>query len=122
MGIKYLITGATGNLGGLVLKNLLDFVPKAQIGAASSNPSNRSKFEDNGIAFRHLNYDNVRSLVEGLLDVENLLFVSTGSNRRVEQHGNVVRAAQEVGVKHVCLLILRHLASPFNKGHQESLC
>lgn len=101
MTLKYLVTGVTGNLGGAALRYLLESISKSLIGAASSNPSNRSKYEALGIQFRHLDFDDPQSLADGLDGVENVLFVSTGSNRRPEQHGNFINAAKEVGVTHV---------------------
>lgn len=81
-------------------------VPASQFAAASSKPANKSMFEDDRINFRHLNYDDPQSLVAGLRGVENCLFVSTGSNRRGEQHSNVVHATRDAGVKHVCVVHL----------------
>lgn len=103
MPLKYLITGATGHLGRETCRYMIENVPKSTVGAASSNPSNRAKFESLGIEFRHLDYDDPQALEVGLRDVENLLFVSTGSNRRGEQHGNVINAAKKANVEHVCL-------------------
>jgi uncharacterized protein YbjT (DUF2867 family) len=104
MTLKYLITGATGGLGEQVLNYFVAHVPGSEFAAASSNPSNRARFEDRGIAFRHVNYDDQQSLDTGLYDVENLLFVSTNTfdnERRDKQHRQLVDAAKKAGVKHV---------------------
>ncbi|KAE8339538.1 hypothetical protein BDV24DRAFT_135763 [Aspergillus arachidicola] len=101
MALKYLITGATGGLGKHVLNYFVENVPFSEFAAASSNPQNKSKFEDRGIAFRHVNYDDPQSLETGLRDVENLLFVSSSGYSRGEQHSNVINAAKKAGVKHV---------------------
>jgi hypothetical protein len=106
MTLKYLITGATGGLGEQVLNYFVAHVPASEFAAASSNASNRARFEDRGIAFRHVNYDDQQSLDTGLLDVENLLFVSTNTfdnERRDKQHRQLVDAAKKAGVKHVRL-------------------
>ncbi|KAL3491897.1 hypothetical protein BJX62DRAFT_115458 [Aspergillus germanicus] len=104
MTLKYLITGATGGLGEQVLNYFVAHVPASEFAAASSNASNRARFEARGIAFRHVNYDDQQSLDTGLLDVENLLFVSTNTfdnERRDKQHHQLVDAAKKAGVKHV---------------------
>ncbi|KAG7293929.1 hypothetical protein NEMBOFW57_003990 [Staphylotrichum longicolle] len=75
MALKYLITGATGNLGGQVLRYFTENVRLSEFAAASSKASNRSVFEDRGIAFRHVDFNDVESLETGLRDVENLLFM-----------------------------------------------
>ncbi|KAL4923865.1 putative NmrA-like family protein [Aspergillus undulatus] len=104
MTLKYLITGATGGLGEQVLNYFRANVPASEYAAASSNPSNKARFEDRGIAFRHVNYDDEESLASGLRDVENLLFVSTNvfdNERRDRQHRRLIDAAKEAGVKQV---------------------
>ncbi|KAL4978701.1 hypothetical protein BDW66DRAFT_129411 [Aspergillus desertorum] len=104
MTLKYLITGATGGLGKQVLRYFVDHVPASEYAAASSRASNRAHFENRGIAFRHVNYDDPESLDSGLHDVENLLFVSTNvfdNERRDKQHRRLIDAAKRAGVKHV---------------------
>ncbi|KAL4781377.1 hypothetical protein BJX76DRAFT_18066 [Aspergillus varians] len=104
MTLKYLLTGATGGLGEQVLNYFVSQVPKTEYAAASSNDKNRTRFEDRGIAFRHVNYDDRESLESGLRDVENLLFVSTNvfdNERRDKQHRRLINAAKKAGVKHV---------------------
>ncbi|KAL4951642.1 hypothetical protein BDW69DRAFT_169566 [Aspergillus filifer] len=104
MTLKYLITGATGGLGQEVLNYFVANIPASDYAAASSNLSNRARFEKRGIAFRHINYDDEESLDSGLKDVENLLFVSTNTfdnEKRDRQHGRLIGAAKRAGVKHV---------------------
>ncbi|KAL3430761.1 hypothetical protein BDV09DRAFT_177850 [Aspergillus tetrazonus] len=104
MTLKYLITGATGGLGRQVLDYFVDHVPASEFAAASSRASNRARFEDRGIAFRHVDYDDEESLDSGLRDVENLLFVSSNTfdnERRDKQHRRLIDAAKRAGVKHV---------------------
>ena len=105
MTLKYLITGATGGLGSQVLSYLVANVPASDYAAASSSEANRKRFEDRGIAFRVVNYDNPRSLETAFEDVENLFFVSTSTfdvEKRRQQHQNFVDAAKKMNVKHVC--------------------
>lgn len=104
MTLKYLITGATGGLGSQVLSYLAANVPASEYAAASSNEANRKQFEDRGIAFRVVNYDDVQTMVSAFHDVENLLFVSTNTfdvERRRKQHQSFVDAAKTANVKHV---------------------
>ncbi|RDW81243.1 putative NmrA-like family protein [Aspergillus mulundensis] len=104
MTLKYLITGATGGLGEQVLNYFLNHVSASEYAAASSRASNRARFEDRGIAFRHVDYDDQESLDSGLRDVDNLLFVSSNTfdnDRRDKQHWRLIDAAKRAGVKHV---------------------
>ncbi|KAL5041540.1 hypothetical protein BDW71DRAFT_212020 [Aspergillus fruticulosus] len=101
MTLKYLITGATRGLGKQVLNYFTANVPLSELAAASSNAANKLTFENRGIAFRHVNFDDPQSVETGLRDVENLLFVSTSDKRRGEQHARVIEAAKKAGVKHI---------------------
>lgn len=106
MTLKYLITGATGGLGSAVLSYLVANVPASEYAAASSNKANRKRFEDQGIAFRVVNYDDLQSMETAFEDVENLFFVSTNTfdvEKRRRQHQSFVDAAKKMNVKHVCL-------------------
>lgn len=105
MTLKYLITGATGGLGKEVLAYFVANRPSSEYAAASSRESNRAQFEERGIAFRHVDYDDPRTLDAAFPGVENLFFVSTNvfdNERRIRQHRNFVDAARRAGVKHVC--------------------
>ncbi|KAJ5612977.1 hypothetical protein N7510_006171 [Penicillium lagena] len=104
MTLKYLITGATGGLGAGVLSYLVANVPSSEYAAASSQETNRKQFEDRGIAFRLVNYDDPQSMETSFQDVENLFFVSTNTfdvEKRRKQHQSFVDAAKKAGVKHV---------------------
>jgi uncharacterized protein YbjT (DUF2867 family) len=105
--MKYLITGATGGLGGHILDYFIANVPFSDFAASSSNPDNRSLFESRGLNFRHLDYEDPTTLDTSLDGIENLLFVSTNANvtnieKVMRQHQNVVDAARKANVQHVC--------------------
>ncbi|KAI8076324.1 uncharacterized protein BX664DRAFT_344383 [Halteromyces radiatus] len=104
MTLKYLLTGVTGGLGKEVLSYFVTNVPASEYAVASSNESNRQKYEDKGFAFRHVNYDDPQTLEKAFEGVENLFFVSTNvfdNKRRAVQHQNFVDAAKKANVKHV---------------------
>ncbi|KAJ5192830.1 hypothetical protein N7449_008972 [Penicillium cf. viridicatum] len=106
MTLKYLITGATGGLGGLILEYFIPNIPLGEFAVSSSRTENKGVFERRGIQFRHLNYEDPATLEVGLRDVQNLLFVSTNTNvihidRILRHHRNVVTAAAKANVLHV---------------------
>ncbi|KAJ5160942.1 uncharacterized protein N7482_007946 [Penicillium canariense] len=108
MTMKYLITGATGGLGGQILDYFIAKIPFSEFAASSSSADNRSLFESRGVNFRHLDYEDPATLDRGLNDVENLLFVSTNANviddeKVKRQHRNVVDAAKKAGVWYTSL-------------------
>ncbi|KAL4898357.1 hypothetical protein BDV59DRAFT_166699 [Aspergillus ambiguus] len=104
MTLRYLIVGATGGLGAEVLNYFVENTHPNEYAAASSQSSMRSHFESQGIAFRHVSYDDPATLESALTDVENVLFVSTpvfDIERRNKQHKNFIIAAKKMDVKHV---------------------
>ncbi|KAK9856715.1 hypothetical protein MYU51_000581 [Penicillium brevicompactum] len=106
MTLKYLVTGATGGLGAGVLSYLAATLQSGEYAAASSREENRKQFEDRGIAFRVVNYEDPLSMESSFQDVENLLFVSTNTfdvEKRRKQHQSVVDAANKMNVWYTSL-------------------
>lgn len=104
MTLKYLITGATGGIGGGVLSYFLEHLQKSDFAVASSRNSSKEQFEKQGIAFRFADYGDLKSLEEAFTGVENLLFVSSNTfdnDLHGRQHKNVIDAAKKAGVGHV---------------------
>lgn len=104
MTLKYLITGATGGLGGGVLQQISKHVPKSDYAASSSRPEAAAQFKSSGTQFRHVDYQNIASLEKAFAGVEKLLFVSANTydnEARNQQHRNVIAAARTAGVDHV---------------------
>lgn len=98
-----LVTGATGNLGGLVIDFLLKRNIKAhQISALVRNKAKAENLEAKGIDLRFGNYEDYETLVEAFKGIDQLLLVSGSQvKNRFSQHKNVVEAARKSGVKHI---------------------
>ena len=98
-----LVTGATGHFGNAAINYLLKKGIEAnQIVALVRNKKSVNDFKERGIKVVIGNYDNYDSLVNAFKGIERLLFVS-GSDikNRLSQHQNIIKAAKEVGVKHI---------------------
>ena len=93
------ITGATGQLGRLVVGKLKE---KADAGSIVALVRNTEKAKDLGVEAREFDYDKPELLVESLKGIEQLLLIS-GSDlgQRARQHANVVNAAKKAGVKKI---------------------
>lgn len=96
-----LVTGASGNLGSAVIKNLLKHLPAKEI-AGLVRDSNRAKvLEDQGVQVHIGDYANKQSLLNAFRDVEKVLLISSNGDRAFEDHKNVVNSAKKAGVKRV---------------------
>ena len=94
------ITGATGQLGRLVVEELLERnVPAGQIVAAGRNVARLGDLADRGVQVRSLDFDDPESLRQAFSGADKVLLVSgTATGQRLEQHRNVIAAAKSSGV------------------------
>jgi NAD(P)H dehydrogenase (quinone) len=100
------ITGATGQLGRLVVEKLKS---KTDAGSVVALVRNTEKAKDLGVEAREFDYDKTETLVESLKGIDQLFFIS-GSDlgQRARQHSNVVNAAKQAGVKRIIYTSLLH--------------
>jgi NAD(P)H dehydrogenase (quinone) len=103
------ITGATGQLGRLVLDSLKNRVPAADLVALVRSPG---KAADLGVAAREADYDRPETLDRALAGVRTLLLISGPVvGVRVAQHRNVIEAAKQAGVTRVVYTSALHADS-----------
>jgi len=93
------ITGATGQLGRLVIQDLIPAVGAGKIVALARSPE---KAADLGVAVRAADYDQPETLRAALTDIDTVLLISGSEiGKRTPQHAAVIKAAQDSGVKHI---------------------
>lgn len=93
------ITGATGQLGRLVIEGLLKKVPAAQIVAVVRDPAKAADFAARGVQVRQADYSQPATLGAAFAGVDKLLLISSSEvGRRVVQHQAVITAAKAAGV------------------------
>lgn len=97
--MKIGITGATGQLGRLVVDKLKERISKDSLVALVRTPE---KAVDLGVEARAFDYTQVDTLASALSGIDSLLLISSSEvgQRRV-QHENVINAAKEAGVKRI---------------------
>ncbi|MEW7313341.1 SDR family oxidoreductase [Buttiauxella gaviniae] len=106
------ITGVSGQLGQLVVEDLLKTVAADQLVAIVRNPAKIQAFADRGVQVRAASYEDKTALVQALAGVEKLLLISSSEvGKRAVQHRNVIEAAKEVGVKLIAYTSLLHADS-----------
>ena len=100
--MKIGVTGATGQLGRLVVQELLPSVPAQDIVAIVRNAAKAADLKAQGVEVRVAPYDDPAALQAALAGVARLLLISSSEvGRRVEQHQNVIDAAKAAGVQFI---------------------
>lgn len=104
--MKIGVTGATGQLGRLVVEELKKRVSADAIVALVRTPS---KAADMGVESYEFDYNNPDDLVCALAGIDRLLLISSSEiGQRARQHANVVEAAKKAGVKWIVYTSLLH--------------
>jgi len=94
------VTGATGQLGQLVIKALLKKVPAASIVAAVRNVEKAKDLAALGVQVRHADYSQPATWDAALKGVDKVLLISSSEiGQRSKQHKAVIDAAKRAGVK-----------------------
>jgi NAD(P)H dehydrogenase (quinone) len=94
------VTGATGQLGQLVIKALLKKVPAASIVAAVRNVEKAKDIAALGVQVRQADYSQPASWDAALKGADKVLLISSSEiGQRAKQHRSVIDAAKKAGVK-----------------------
>ncbi len=104
------VTGATGQLGRLVIGALLEKVPANEIIAAVRSPSKAEDLKQSGVVVRHADYSQPETLRSAFAGVDKLLLISSSEvGQRGIQHQAVIDAAKSAGVKLIAYTSLLNL-------------
>jgi len=104
--MKIAVTGATGQLGGLVVEQLKQKTAAENIVALVRTPEKASGL---GVEARAFDYEKPEQLAESLKGIDHLLLISGSEiGQRARQHFNVIEAAKEAGVKWIVYTSLLH--------------
>ncbi|EYC50873.1 quinone oxidoreductase [Hylemonella gracilis str. Niagara R] len=118
------VTGASGQLGRLVVEGLLASQPASSIVALVRDPSKAAAWAARGVQVRQADYTQPAALTQALKGVDKLLLISSSEvGQRTAQHRNVIDAARQAGVKLVAYTsILRADSSPLGlaREHRET--
>jgi len=108
------VTGASGQLGRLVIQNLLKQIPAREIIAAVRNPEKVQDLATLGVQVRLADYERPETLKAAFQGADKLLLISSSEvGKRYPQHKAVIDAAKAAGVKLLAYTsILRAETSP----------
>ena len=100
--MKLGVTGASGQLGRLVVQHLLKTCKPEDLVAIVRDPAKAADLVTAGVDVRAADYEDRASLDAALAGVDKLLLVSSNEvGKRFPQHKNVIDAAKAAGVKQV---------------------
>lgn len=94
------VTGATGQLGRLVIASLLKKIPAAGIVVAVRNMEKAKDLAALGVQVRQADYNQPKDWDAALQGADKVLLISSSEiGQRAAQHRNVIDAARRAGVK-----------------------
>lgn len=101
--MSVVITGATGHLGRLVVADLLAHGhPAGQITATGRDADRLAALAATGVRTARADLDDPAALTAAYRGADTLLLISGSEvGRRVAQHANAVKAAEEAGIGHI---------------------
>lgn len=108
-----IVTGATGQLGRIVIDQLLARgVPAAGIVAAVRNPAKAADFAARGIVVREADYARPETLEPAFAGAERVLLISSSEvGQRLSQHRVVIDAARKANARQLVYTSLLHADS-----------
>ncbi|HEY4092030.1 MAG TPA: SDR family oxidoreductase [Luteibacter sp.] len=100
------VSGATGQLGRLVIEHLKKVAPATELIALARSVE---KANDLGVPVRHFDYAAPDTLAPALKGVKRLLLISSDAvGQRIPQHRNVIEAAKQAGVTSIVYTSVLH--------------
>ena len=110
---KLFVTGATGQLGRLVIDTLLETVAASAIVAGMRDPAKdegtANALRKKGVEVRAADYSRPETLASALAGVDRLLLISSSENgKRKVQHRNVINAAKDARVGLIAYTSILH--------------
>ena len=97
-----LVTGATGNIGSEVVRQLLSNAPEVSLKVAVHSSQNVKKVKDGGrVKVIQVDYNEPDTLREALEDVDKLFLLSPDVPNAADLASNVVTQAKKAGIRHI---------------------
>ncbi|WP_373235861.1 NmrA family NAD(P)-binding protein [Cohaesibacter celericrescens] len=122
----FVVTGASGKLGGFIVEALLRLVPAEMVGVSVRDPAKLSQLAARGVRVRRGDYNDADSLRSAWEGAERLLLVSSNAaaagGNALNQHQTAIAVAKELGVKRLLYTsqVSSNLQSHFPPGRDHA--
>ena len=106
---RFVVTGASGQLGRLVVAALARRVGASSVAAVVRDPARSASLFPEGVAIRKGDYEHPETLEAAFTGAERLLLISSNAlGARVPQHRNAIQAAKQAGLKRIAYTSVLH--------------
>ncbi|MEY2926197.1 MAG: hypothetical protein RL367_674 [Pseudomonadota bacterium] len=98
----YVISGASGSIGGKIATLMLEKVAPGDISLVTRTPDKLNAFRQCGVAVHPGDYNDPDALERAYKGCDVLMMISSMAvTKRVPEHRNAINAAKKAGVKHI---------------------
>jgi NAD(P)H dehydrogenase (quinone) len=99
---KYVISGASGSLGGKIAMRLLERIPAEALTLTTRTPEKLEAYAQRGVAILQADYNDPAALERAYAGCDVLMLISSlAVTKRVPEHRNAINAAKKAGIKHI---------------------
>lgn len=106
---RFFVTGASGQLGRLVVAALAERAGPDAVAAIVRDPARAAGLFPEGVTVREGDYDRPETLAAAFAGAERLLLISSNAiGNRVAQHRNAIEAAKRAGVARIAYTSVLH--------------
>jgi NAD(P)H dehydrogenase (quinone) len=99
---KYVISGASGSLGGKIATLLLEQVPAEDVTLVTRTPDKLDAFKQRGVTVHPGDYNDPAALERAYTGSDVLMMISSMAvTERIPEHRNAIKAAKAAGIKHI---------------------
>jgi NAD(P)H dehydrogenase (quinone) len=99
---RYVISGASGSLGGKITARLLEQIPAEALTLTTRTPAKLDALARRGVAVLPGDYNDPVALERAYAGSDVLMLISSMAvTKRVPEHRNAINAAKKAGIKHI---------------------